>query len=191
MVVIYMLKDRIKDNIRAISQRAIGIVFPDQHIDIVDGFNEEKIGDSKEKVNFLDWGKIPPEILKIRRASERSEIEEKGKPEIVILYKNKITLFNRIIERVHVRRRDLSDVIRFNIRRFLRYADDPLQYNLNWNQNTKKIDKIPISKVYHINVIFKLSSIKGKEINRVYFKKVRIIFDQQGIKRVIEPEISL
>ena len=104
---------------------------------------------------------------------------------------NKITLFNRIIERIHTRRKDLSDIIRFNIRSFLRYADDPIQYNLCWNQTIRKFESVPISKVYHLNVIFKLSSSKGKTINQVDFKKIRIILDQNGIKRVLEPEITL
>ncbi|MFW9973184.1 MAG: hypothetical protein ACFFDF_23575, partial [Candidatus Odinarchaeota archaeon] len=39
--VIYMLKDRIKENIRSMSQKAVGSIFPDQRIDIVDGFNKE------------------------------------------------------------------------------------------------------------------------------------------------------
>ena len=55
----------------------------------------------------------------------------------------------------------------------------------------RKFESIPISKVYHLNVIFKLSSFKGKNIDQIYFKKIRIILDQNGIKRVLEPEITL
>jgi len=190
-VVIYMLKDRIKDNIRYVSQKAVGLFFPDRRIDIVDGFNQEKIGESKEKVNYINKEDIPPEILKIRRASNITQIEEKGKPEVIILYRKKITLFNNKIEEYHRRRRDISDVMRFNIRDFLRYADDPVQFELNWNKDKKVIESVPIAKVYHLNIIFQLTSYKKNKLKKVYYKKFRVILNQKGIKRVIELEISL
>ncbi len=190
-VVIYMLKDRIKDNIRGVSQKAVGSLFPDQRIDIVDGFNKEKIGKSNEIVSFKNKNKIPPEILKIRRSSNISSIEERGKPEDVLLYKKKITLFNKKIKQFHVRRKDLSDVIRFNIRGFLRYADDPIQFLSKWNVDKKKIEDIPVSKVYHLNLVLKLTSFKGKKVNKIHYKKFRVIIDQQGIKRVLEPKFHL
>ncbi len=190
-VVIYMLKDRIKDNIRGVSQKAVGSMFPDQRIDIVDGFNKEKIGKSKEIVNFKSKNKIPPEILRIRRSSNISSIEEKGKPEEVILYEKKITLFNKKIKQFHTRRRDISDVIRFNVRGFLRYADDPIQFLSKWNRDKKKVEIIPISKVYHVNLVLKLTSFKGKKVNTIHYKKFRVIIDQKGIKRVLEPEFNL
>ncbi len=190
-VVIYMLKDRIKDNIREVSQRAVGSLFPDQRIDIVDGFYKEKIGKSNEIVNFKKMDKIPPEILRIRRSSNISSIEERGKPEDIIVYQKKITLFNRKIKQFHTRRKDISDVIRFNIRSFLRYADDPIQYLSKWNVDKKKIENIPVSKVYHLNLVLKLTSFKGKKVNKIHYKKFRVVIDQKGIKRVLEPEFTL
>ncbi|MFW9819229.1 MAG: hypothetical protein ACFFE5_06425 [Candidatus Thorarchaeota archaeon] len=190
-VVIYMLKDRIKENIRGISQKAVGSLFPDQHIDIVDGFNREKIGKSKEIVNFKSKDKIPPEILNIRRSSNISSIEERGKPEEVILYEKKITLFNKKIRQFHTRRNDISDVIRFNVRDFLRYADDPIQISSKWNSDEKKIVEIPVAKVYHLNLVVKLTSYKGKKVNKIHYKKYRVIIDQKGIKRVLEPDFTL
>ncbi|MFX1504234.1 MAG: hypothetical protein ACFFDH_24955, partial [Promethearchaeota archaeon] len=189
-VVIYMLKDRIKDNIRGISQKAVGSIFPDQRINIVDGFNKEKIGNSKEIVNFVRKDKIPPEILRIRRSSNISSIEEKGKPEEVLLYQKKITLFNKKIKEFHKRRKDISDVIRFNIKSFLRYTDDPIQFLSKWNKNSKRIENISISKVYHLNLVLKLTSFNRNKEN-TYYRKFRIVIDQKGIKRVLEPEFTL
>ena len=190
-VVIYMLKDRIKDNIRGVSQRAVGSFLPDQRIDIVDGFNREIIGKSKETVDFIRKSKIPPKILSIRRSGNIISIEEKGKPEEVILYKKKITLLNKKIKQYHTRRKDISDVIRFNIRSFLRYADDPIQFLSKWNINNNKIENISISKVYHLNLVLKLTSFKGKKVNKIYYKKFRVVIDQNGIKRVLEPDFTL
>ncbi|MFX1381765.1 MAG: hypothetical protein ACFFBP_04910, partial [Promethearchaeota archaeon] len=98
MVVVYMLKDRIKDNIKGISQKAVGFVFPDQRNDIVDGFFGEKIGESKEKVNFIEPEKIPSEIIKIRQSSKIRSIEEEGKPEDCLLFRKEIVLFREKID---------------------------------------------------------------------------------------------
>ncbi|MFX1391106.1 MAG: hypothetical protein ACFE9Z_13660 [Promethearchaeota archaeon] len=190
-VVIYMLKDRIKDNIRGVSQKAVSSFFPDRRIDVVDGFNKEKIGKCKELVNFKKKEKIPLEVLRIRRSSNISSIEERGKPEEVIQYEKKITLFNKKIKQFHTRRKDISDVIRFNVRNFLRYADDPIQFIPKWNKDKKKIEDVPISKVYHLNLVLKLSSFKGKKVDKIQYKKFRVIIDQKGINRVLEPDFNL
>ncbi|MFX1573891.1 MAG: hypothetical protein ACFFB0_14175 [Promethearchaeota archaeon] len=190
-VVIYMLKDRIKENIRGISQKAVGSLFPDQRIDIIDGFNKEKIGKSKEIVNFKSKDTIPPEILKIRRSSNISSLEERGKPEEVIEYEKKITLFKKKTNQFLTRRKDISDVIRFNVRDFIRYADDPIQYFSKWNADKKIIEDIPVSKVYHLNLVLKLTTYKGRKARKIRFKKFRVILDQKGIKRVSEPEFTL
>ncbi len=187
-VVVYMLKDRIKDNFQSISNKAVGLILPDNQIDIVDGFNQEIIGECKEKVSFLNSKKIPPEILTMRLASSRSPIEQKGKPESVILYKKKITLFNKRIEEFHNRRHDISDVTRFNIREFIKYCDDPFEFTLAWNQKTKIVEKLSMAKVYHINIIFKISSFKGDKIPQIFYRKYRVLLDQNGIKKVTEPE---
>ncbi|MGQ4874876.1 MAG: hypothetical protein ACP6IY_12490 [Promethearchaeia archaeon] len=190
-VVIYMLKDRIKDNVRTISNKAVGLFFPDRRTEIVDGFNEELIGESIEKVNFIPKEKVPPEILQIRRASNITQIEEKGKPEDIILYRKKIVLFNRKIEEYHRRRKEFSDVMRFNIKQFLRYTDDPIQKSVFWNKETRTLEDVLISKVYHLNVIFRLTAFKDNKIKNVFYKKFRVILDQNGIKRVEIPSISL
>jgi len=130
-------------------------------------------------------------ILSIRRSSNIRSIEEKGKPEEVILYKKKITLLNKKIKQYHTRRKDISDVIRFNIRSFLRYADDPIQFLSKWNINNKEIENISISKVYHLNLVLKLTTFKGKKVNKFYYKKFRVVIDQNGIKRVLEPDFTL
>ncbi|TFG02028.1 MAG: hypothetical protein EU539_13450 [Promethearchaeota archaeon] len=190
-IVIYIFKDRLKDIFRGYSQKAVGLVFPDQRVDIVDNFYQKTIGESREKVRFIEWGDIPDEILRVRRSSNKSPLEEAGKPEVVISYLQKITLLNEKIDEIHTRKKDLSNIIRFNIQDFLKYADDPIQHELLWNDKTAEVEEVPISKVYHLNIVLKLSSYKGKNIKRLFFKKFRVVLDQKGIKRIEEPDILL
>ncbi|MFX1385255.1 MAG: hypothetical protein ACFFBP_22805, partial [Promethearchaeota archaeon] len=116
---------------------------------------------------------------------------EEGKPEDCLLFRKEIVLFREKIDSLHTRRKDISDVTRFNIQNFLRYADDPFEKIFAWNANNHQIKSINIAKVYHLNVIMKLITFQGKKGINVYFKKYRIIIDQQGIKRVVEPDITL
>jgi len=191
LVVIYMLKDRIKDIIHNSSQKALGLFFPDARVDIIDGFFKEKIGVSKEKVLFLNWEKIPVEVLKIRESSNISPIEKEGKPEVCILHKKKITLFRQRIDKHHTRQKDISDVIRFNITDFLKYADDPVRPVLNWNENKNQVELVPVSKFYHLNLILKLTTFDKRKPSSVYFKKYRVILDQKGIRNVMEIKFTI
>ncbi|MBY8981935.1 MAG: hypothetical protein KGD57_03240 [Candidatus Lokiarchaeota archaeon] len=189
-VVIYMLRDRIKDNIRGISQKAVTLYLPDKKIDIMDGFFEEKIGISKEKMYFTDFEKIPLEIIQIRKSSNKSLIENEGKPEVCIIFKKKMILLNKKINKLHTRHTDILDVTRFNIHNFLRYADDPIQKVISWKENENKLDTYSISKVYHLNIIFKLISFQGKKIKEISYQKYRIILNQKGIKKVLAVQID-
>lgn len=190
-IVIYMLKDRIKDIIKTASVKGVSVLFPDRRFEIIDAFNEEKIGECKETMHFLKYGEVPHQILTIRESSNKSIIESKGKPENVFVYKKRLTLDNETIEEIHTRHGDINDIIRFNVREFLRYADDPIQYENVWNRNKQEIQMMPVAKVYHINVIFRLKTYIGKQHCNTYYKKVRVVLDQRGIKRVSEPSYSL
>ncbi|MFX1337998.1 MAG: hypothetical protein ACFFDK_05275 [Promethearchaeota archaeon] len=191
VIVIYVFKDRIKEISRGYSQKAVGLVFPDQRVDIVDNFYQVTIGESREKVNFIEGHQVPNEILQVRSSSNKSPLEVEGKPEVVLYYIQKISLLDEKIDEIHTRKKDLSHIIRFNIQDFLKYADDPIQHEFLWNSETNKVEEISISKVYHLNIILKLSSYKGKQVKRLFFKKFRVIMDQNGIKRIENLNISL
>ncbi len=190
-IIIYMLKDRIKDAIKGMSQKAASFLFPDRRIDIVDGFYGEKIGESKEKVNFTDHDKIPSEILMIRQSSNKDSIETEGKPEECILFRKKIDLYKKTIDKLHTRRKDISDITRFNIHNFLRYADDPQEQVLFWNSSEHELKFTQIYKEYHVNIVIKMTTFQEKSNINVYYKKYRVVLDQQGIKRVKELDFSL
>ena len=143
LVLAYMLKDRIKDNIKFLSDRAVGIVFPDRKVAIFDGDHEKKIGVSKETMYFINRNEIPHEILSIREASNKSIIENQGKPETIFRYKKRITLFTDVIESIHTRHGDINDILRFNVRNFIQYADDPVQKINVWNKQTQKNGETP------------------------------------------------
>ncbi|MHA1340139.1 MAG: hypothetical protein ACTSRZ_10305 [Promethearchaeota archaeon] len=191
LIVVYMLKDRIKENIRALSNKALGIVFPHRKYNIIDEYKNIKIGTSRETMQFMKEEEVPEQIIKIRKASSKTKIEYLGKPEEIILYRKKITLYNDKIEKIHRRHGNLSEIIRFNVREMIRYADDPYQKELIFDPKKQEIIEQSLPKVYHLNIIFHLRVNPKITKKKVYYKKVRVILDQNGIKRVVEPRMAI
>ncbi len=191
LVLGYMLKDRIKENIRWISNKTVGILFPDKKQEFIDIRHGIKLGKSKETMHFITWDEIPAEIINIREASNKSIIEREGKPEIVFKYKRRIELLTENIKSVHQRSGDVNDIIRFNVRKFIQYADDPTDYELMWYPEEKEIRQEEYHKVYHMNVIFRMKEYDENENEKIFYKKIRVVFDQNGIKKVKKPIFTL
>jgi hypothetical protein len=187
----YIFKDRIKDNIRIWSNKAVGHIFPDRKIEIIDIDGAEKLGSLRETVRFVKPAEIPPEILKIRQASNISLVEQEGKPEKILRYSKRVRLYSKKIGQIHARHGDIFDIMRFNVKNFIQYADDPKRTEEVWNTETKTIEEVVCAKVYHLNLVFKLHArhIDGNE--QITFKKVQVILDQNGIKAINEPTVKM
>ncbi len=74
-VFFYVLREQIKSIIQAIAGKFVRTAFPDKKYDLVDQ-HEQIIGSVKETMRFLNWKDLPPEILKIRQASNLNIIEQ-------------------------------------------------------------------------------------------------------------------
>ncbi|OLS13742.1 MAG: hypothetical protein RBG13Loki_2627 [Promethearchaeota archaeon CR_4] len=186
VIAAYILKDRIKGVLQNLSDRALNHWFPDREGHIFEHESNVRIGSWKESVNYLPLEKVPSEILSIRQASNKSPIEQEGKPELVIKYVKKVILNPVLIRSRHERHTDINDILRFNVQHFLSYADDPYRTRIIWVSETQEFRKIKYAKVYHVNVVFKLEYLDDTRQNRVQYKKIRVVLDQNGIKRVVE-----
>src|SRR5271157_2581672 len=185
VVVTYMLKDAIKRILQIISDKALRMYFPDRQGRIFDPEGHVQIGSWKETAQYVPFDEVPSEILNLRQASNRSPIEQEGKPEIVLRYNKSVTLNPIIIRQKHERRNDINDILRFNIHNFLTYADDPFRIEAAWIPEEQAFRQIKSGKVYHINIIFKLEYTDDTGTDRVQYKKVRLVIDQTGIKRIV------
>ncbi|MHA1672067.1 MAG: hypothetical protein ACTSYI_00440 [Promethearchaeota archaeon] len=190
LIVIYMLKDRFKDWIRLASNKFVQKYFPDRKFYIFDSARQNKIGNCKESMRFLQHSQIPQDIINFRERSAKTPIEHEGKPETVFKYVKTVTLHTNKIKESHKRHGDVNDIIRFNVKHFLQYADDPISKEVLWNSTTTQIQSVECAKVYHLNAIMKLrttSEVPGSV--SMYYKKIRVILDQNGILRVTEHDI--
>lgn len=187
IVVIYMFKDRIKYFAQWLSKKTIRIYIPDRTHKIFDPYEQTYIGSMRETMRFLDDLEVPQEIV-VLRDLERSEIEHQENLEMVFKYKKIMQLQARTLSKIHNRVKNVHDIIRFNIRNFIQYADDPYKENpvVDSDNYSKMVRQY---KVYHLNLVFRITRLKSKKDKKSFYKKVRIVLDQNGIKRLEYPKV--
>jgi len=73
-----------------------------------------------------------------------------------------------------------NDIIRYDIYRYLRKMDDPVEENLLLREG--RLEMVHSQKVYHINVVSQYSSTSFG--NEKIYKRMRLVLNRQGIKRI-------
>jgi hypothetical protein len=122
--------------------------------------------------------KVDPEVQILRNRDHITEIENTWRTEKVLHYVKEITLSPRTIDR-HSRKTAMTDIARFNVRHFLLKMDEP-QTEL-FVLSGDRSEAVPGARVYHVNLVIKFT-----DAARVRYERVRLVLDQDGIKR-LEP----
>jgi len=185
-VVSYIFKDRIKDWLKLWLVRKWTRWVADRTNKIWDPETKEHVGDMKEAFSFMSMSRVPPEIVRFRNADNITSIDEEGKPEWVMKYEKEVRLFPRRIEAGHERVNDINDILRFNLSPFLAGADDPAWEYLHVDKETRELERVPCSRVYHINMVRRFSFTPAGGAVQESFERFRIVFDRDGILRVEE-----
>ena len=189
LVLAYILRDRIKDRIRLYSNHLIRMLFHDRKFTISDPSSSEPIGTITEHMRFASVREVPEVVLKARTAGNISLIEAQGKREEIIVYEKAVSLDTGRMD-ARGGREAVHDIIRFNVRNLVQYADDPVRYERVWDSASNRIRRVACSKVYHLNLIIKIEAPSGTTKERVAFKHVRVILNQDGILRVSEQHLG-
>ncbi len=182
-VILYVLKDRIKEGIKAFTHhRRLGW-FSDFTTKIKSPDGKNVLGVLTEKFSYIDEDEIPEEIESVRNKGFDTAIEDYTPPETVIYYKKKMRIYPKP-RKLEARRFMLNIIFRFNIRHFMDKASNPYSPYLWLNEEANDIKIWHLPKVYHLNIIVKTTIHQpGKKPQRE-LSKVRIIADKNGIKRI-------
>jgi hypothetical protein len=187
IVVAYIIKDRTKDIIRNYSNTILRRFFPDHKFVIEDPLSGRSIGTVRESMRFLFPRQVPEEVLRERSSGHMTRVEKEGKPEEVFVYEKEVVIDTEKVSKRHTRHRDINDIIRFNVRKLIQYADDSFHFDKLWDSRAKKIKRIKCAKVYHLNLIIRLEILAApREKKQIVFKHVRVILNQEGIVRTSE-----
>jgi hypothetical protein len=190
IVISYVFKDRIKDWLKLLFSRNLTRWFSDREIKILDPVGSKKIGVLKEAFTFIPENSVPPDIARLRSVDNITSVDEDGKPERVFKYKKEIRLYPDKILGAHSRRRDLNDIMRFNIKDFITQADDSRVDYQYADPDTGAILTAPCSRVYHVNMIIKYSYSGAQGAAKIHYDRIRIVLDKNGLARLEEVRVS-
>lgn len=182
-VILYILKDRIKEELRNISYKQFHRWFPDYRTDIRSPDDRFSLGSMKESFSFVYEKELPGEIIKIRNREFHAVLEKFKRPERVIYYKKTVTMYQKPTD-IDTRRHALNIIFRFNINHFLSKADNPIQTYTTIDSETGEFIKKQLPKVYHLNIILKNTFLNEDLQEDVELKKFRLVLDKTGVKRL-------
>ena len=182
LVVGYMFKDRIKELGRSFFSRYLQSTLYDRRINIRTQDGKHKLGVLREKVSFVEEKDIPAAIIHARNRDQITELDNDWRGEHIICYSKKIVLFNNAFKKVYADAPEITginDITRYDIRAYLNKMAEPVQERsyLDGSQLTT----ITCHKVYHLNFLAMYKSLPQKE--KIY-KRIRLILDREGIKRI-------
>lgn len=183
-VILYVLKDRVKDSLRGIFHHHAVRLFSDFSTQIHMASGEETLGEVKEFFSFFGSDDdIPEDIMHLRQTRFESDLPLFKQPETAFYYKKEI-LLNEKLSSKKARRHKLHNLFLFNVHLLLEKASDPIEPTLNLDLNTMEIKELKLPKVYHLNIIMKNTQPLPDGSQRVELRNFRIVLDKNGIKRV-------
>jgi hypothetical protein len=178
-ILLYVLRDRVKDQAKAFFTRKASKVLPDyEHRLTVDG---RTIGKIKEWFSLSASSKLPGPIRSLRAAKSLTEVEE-WIPEDVIQYKS-VFLFGEQAHEVSRGDQSFQVSIRMNFERFLKNIDDSEKDFLAIDHDGS-ISPVHAKRKYysHVCVVSRPTGADGPALQFLY----RVAFDKRGIESVEE-----
>lgn len=182
-VILYVLKDRIKDSLKAIFHQHAVRLFSDFSTQIHMASGEENLGEVKEFFSFFASQDLPEDIMHLRKTRFESDLPCFKQPETAFYYKKEIVL-NEKLALKKARRHKLHNLFLFNVHLLLEKASDPIDPSLTLDLNTMEVKEVKLPKVYHVNLIMKNTHPLPDGKQKVELKNFRIVLDKNGIKRV-------
>jgi len=181
-VVLYVLKDRIKDGLKTTFHKRAVLWFSDYTTHIRQEESDKELGKLKEFFSFVDAEDLPEEVVDIRKGEFGADLRFFTQPETIFYYKKQM-LISDIFYPKKVRRHKLHNIFLFNIHLLLEKASDPFDSFSTLDQHTMEIKSFLLPKVYHLNIVMKNTTTRGDTVH-VDWKKFRLVLDKNGIKRV-------
>ena len=181
-VVSYIIKDRIKEWSKRYLSKPLRRFLPDHVVKVVDSDGNE-VGQCRELFELVEPSSLDADILRIRHIDHPTATAEAGRPETVLHYTKEVVLSSSGLSTQLPGIEALSDIIRFNLGRMRRRMDNPYEEYRLIHPQRRELMAVPCARVYHINVVLKVTSGKGSD-TQVEIERARVIVDQRGIKRI-------
>jgi hypothetical protein len=182
-VIIYMIKDRLKEGSKFFFSRLLRNVLFDRRTVIRTMDGEHKLGYLREKVTIGDDSQVTPPVMVARNRSLVTEIDNAGLGETVIRYSKTVTLYRDAFDAPFAHGPDVTgivDIMRYNVRPFLHKMANPSQ-RLTYLE-AGKLHTVVAHRVYFLNFVIVTSS--QSDPQQRSYQRVRVMLDRKGIQRV-------
>lgn len=181
----YVFKDRIKDLIKFIYNPKVLSRFPDHITQLRDlsMADSPNLGEVREKVFFAKRDKLDPVVLSYRDKTRPASLFPEESQEQVLIYQKEINIKTNAIMQHHSRTVNLTDIMRFNIRKYLLKMDDPEQMINYYDGRIDDFAQMTGSRTYHLNLVLKYSKFREKT-EVIKYERFRLVLNKWGIHRV-------
>ena len=174
-VAAYILKDRIKEIIRAGLKIMFPELIPDKMNIIFDTGMQKKVGVSSFNVRFSGSDRMNSEIMSLR-GWDKKPFRELLPAEDVIVCSHKMKVKGKTLIKYHDRSRAVIEIIRLELSKFIQLMDDPVQ-SYFYSENGK-IKRKKQRRTYHLNLITVLKDAGGRNAGILHH---RIVLNRDGI----------
>ena len=123
-IMAYVLKDQIKDNLRAFFMALLPRFVADRVFLLVDAKDGNRVGSTRERVNYMRPSGLPAEI-RTRERNFRTALDAALPPDDVLHYHKEVSLDDMALIRSHQRLEAINEILRFDLRRWLQRMDQP------------------------------------------------------------------
>lgn len=180
----YVFKDRIKDILKTIFKPSLNFYLHDHNTKIIDSEFSKKhpLGFMRETVYYSHRDKLDKSIISLRENLPRITLPEEPQEEILV-YQKEIQINNARVKERHSRTINFTDIMRFNLQKYMLKMDDPEQRINYYDKENEQFASTAGNRVYHINMILKYSKFQGKS-EQMKMEKYRIIVSKKGIIRI-------
>ena len=183
MALLYVFKDRIKNLFKIVIGSKTLSRFPDTFTKIKDTSEKKTItlGEIREKVFFPKTTQISQTVLKMKNklSSSPQKILEK-----ILIYQKEINIKTSLIKKYYSRTNNLTDIMRFNLSKFLVNMSDPQKSIYFYNEKGDNLKATKGARVYHLGLIIKYTKFGKKRKKVLHYEHYNIICTKFGIKRV-------
>jgi hypothetical protein len=183
LIVGYMFKDRIKQLGQTLFAGKLHANLFDRRINIKTLDGRYKLATLREKITFMKESEISHEVRSARQKDPFADLDNDQQGETVICHTKDIILNPDLFRKAFAglpKINGLNDIIRYDIYRYLRKMDDPVEENLLLRHG--KLEVVHSQKVYHINIVSQYSSTSFR--NEKVYKRMRLVLSRLGIKRI-------
>jgi hypothetical protein len=184
LVVAYMFKDRIKEQGRAMSASFLSRRLYDYRTVIQTQDEQRTLGYVREKMTYVDLRQVPEAVRAVRDAGADGVLDLPSQQETVILYTKDVMLNGAAFR--YIREHDLggnaiNDIMRYDIRPFLRKMDDPRQEKLMLEG--ERVVRVRCHRTYHLNLV---SVFRNADQDAPTSERTLLVLDRKGIVRIAQ-----